>query len=82
MPACVKKWLIYAYDLRGFSTLVLSLIFVVITVLTLTPNATNITVYEGDYSEICVTPNQLTNREVPSLFYVLFDDKGDYTADS
>ena len=49
-----------------------------IIVLTLTPNVTNITVYEGDYSGICVKADQVA-RDGPALFYVAFDD---YTSDS
>ena len=48
--------------------------------LTLTPNATSVTVYEGAYSQICVTPDEV-DRDAPAYFYVLFDDKH-YTADS
>lgn len=51
-----------------------------IVVLTLRPDKNSVTVYEGDYAEICVSPDML-ERDSPTLFYVLYDDKH-YTANS
>ena len=58
------------------------IIIVFIIVLTLTPNTTTVTVEEGDYAVVCVSTDQVQpERDTPSFFYALYDDKA-YSADS